>query len=86
MRAVVQRVLQSSVSIGGELTASIERGLMVLVGVEVGDMEKDARYIADKCVGLRIFDDENGAQVTCHNFLRILILSRLSFPPSLLLA
>ena len=60
MRAVVQRVLRSSVSIGGELTASIERGLMVLIGVEVGDTEKDARYIADKCVGLRVFDDENG--------------------------
>ena len=60
MRAVVQRVLSSSVSIGGEVTASIEKGLMVLIGVEVGDTEKDARYIADKCVGLRIFDDENG--------------------------
>ena len=60
MRAVVQRVLSSSVSIGGEVTASIEKGLMVLVGVEVGDTEKDARYIADKCVGLRVFDDENG--------------------------
>lgn len=60
MRAVVQRVLSSSVSIGGELTASIGKGLMVLVGVEVGDTEKDARYIADKCVGLRVFDDENG--------------------------
>ena len=60
MRAVVQRVLNASVSIGGELTAAIEGGLMVLIGVEVGDTEKDARYIADKCVGLRIFDDENG--------------------------
>ena len=51
MRAVVQRVLSSSVSIGGEVTASIEKGLTVLVGV---------RYIADKVVGLRVFDDENG--------------------------
>ena len=60
MRAVVQRVLSSSVSIGGEVTASIEKGLMVLVGVEVGDTEKDARYIADECGGLRVFDDEHG--------------------------
>ena len=37
MRAVVQRVLSASVSIGGEVTASIEKGLMVLIGVEVGD-------------------------------------------------
>ena len=60
MRAVVQRVLESSVSIEGKVTASIGKGLMVLVGVEVGDTEKDARYIADKCAGLRVFDDDEG--------------------------
>ena len=43
MRAVVQRVQKASVSIGGEITASIDKGLMVLVGGEVGDTEKDAR-------------------------------------------
>ncbi len=60
MKAVVQRVLSASVTIDGTLTAAIEKGLLILIGVEVGDSEKDARYIADKCVGLRIFDDENG--------------------------
>ena len=60
MKAVVQRVLSASVTIDGTLTAAIEKGLLILIGVEVGDTEKDARYIADKCVGLRIFDDENG--------------------------
>ena len=60
MKAVVQRVLSASVTIDGTLTAAIEKGLLVLIGVEVGDTEKDAHYIADKCVGLRIFDDENG--------------------------
>lgn len=59
MRAVVQRVLSASVTIDGELTAAIEKGMLVLIGVEVGDTEKDAKYIADKCLGLRIFDDEN---------------------------
>ena len=60
MRAVVQRVLKSSVSIEGKVTASIGKGLMVLIGVETGDTDKDARYIADKCTGLRVFDDEEG--------------------------
>ncbi len=60
MKVVVQRVLSASVTIDGTLTAAIEKGLLILIGVEVGDSEKDARYIADKCVGLRIFDDENG--------------------------
>lgn len=60
MRAVVQRVTSASVTIGGEKTAEIEAGLMVLLGVEVGDTEKDAQYMADKLLHLRIFEDENG--------------------------
>lgn len=60
MRAVVQRVTQSSVTVDGKITGSIEKGLMVLLGVEEGDTEKDAQYIADKVSGLRIFEDEHG--------------------------
>lgn len=60
MRAVVQRVTQSSVTVDGKITGSIEKGLMVLLGVEEGDIEKDAQYIADKVSGLRIFEDEQG--------------------------
>lgn len=60
MRAVVQRVTSASVTIGGERTAEIQAGLMVLLGVEVGDTEKDAQYMADKLLHLRIFEDENG--------------------------
>lgn len=59
MRAVVQRVLSSSVSVDGEVTGAIEKGLTVLIGVEEGDTEKDVSYIADKVSGLRIFTDEN---------------------------
>ena len=44
----------------GEVTGQIDGGLMVLIGVEKGDSEKDASYIADKVTGLRIFEDENG--------------------------
>lgn len=59
MRAVVQRVIRSSVAVDGNITGSIEKGLMVLIGVEDGDAEQDAAYIADKVTGLRIFEDEN---------------------------
>ena len=57
MRAVVQRVTASSVTVDGQVTGRIGRGLMVLIGVEEGDTEKDAAYIADKVSGLRIFED-----------------------------
>lgn len=60
MRIVIQRVTDASVSISGEIHGSIGKGLMVLVGVETGDTLDDARWLADKTVALRIFDDENG--------------------------
>ena len=60
MRAVIQRVLSASVTIDGEQTAAIERGLAVLLGIEEGDTEKDAQYLCDKLLGLRIFDDAGG--------------------------
>lgn len=60
MRAVVQRVKKSSVTVDDKVTGSIGQGLMVLIGVEDGDNEKDADYIADKVTGLRIFEDEQG--------------------------
>ena len=60
MRAVVQRVTESSVTIDGEIVGSIQKGLCVLLGVSTEDTEADADYISDKLNGLRIFDDENG--------------------------
>ncbi len=60
MRIVIQRAARASVSITGEKVASIGRGLMVLVGVEEGDTEADARWLAAKTLGLRVFDDEAG--------------------------
>ena len=59
MRAVIQKVNQSSVSVDGEVKGAIGPGFTVLIGVEEGDTEKDARYIADKITGLRIFEDED---------------------------
>lgn len=60
MRIVIQRVLEASVSIDGELHSAIGSGYMVLVGVREGDTEDDARWLALKTVNLRVFDDENG--------------------------
>lgn len=60
MRSVIQRVTSASVTVGGDVVGQIEKGLMVLLGVKTGDTEKDADYMADKIVKLRIFEDENG--------------------------
>ncbi len=60
MRAVVQRVKSSSVAVDGKITGSIRQGLMVLIGVEKEDTEKDCEYIAKKISALRVFDDEDG--------------------------
>ncbi|MCA9134533.1 MAG: D-tyrosyl-tRNA(Tyr) deacylase [Planctomycetales bacterium] len=60
MRAVIQRVRRASVTVDGECLSAIEQGLLVLLGVEQEDNERDARYLADKTIGLRIFEDEQG--------------------------
>ena len=60
MRLVIQRVSEASVTVEGECIASIGRGLLVLVGVENGDTEQDAAWLAAKAAALRIFDDEDG--------------------------
>jgi len=60
MRAVIQRVSESSVSIGGEVVASIASGLMVLLGVERDDEAADAEWLAGKIANMRLFEDEEG--------------------------
>lgn len=60
MRSVVQRVSYARVSVDGEPVSQIGPGLMALLGVEVGDSEKDAVYLADKIAKLRIFEDAEG--------------------------
>lgn len=60
MKALLQRVSAASVSVGGEVVGRIGRGVVVLVGVAHGDSEKDARYLAQRTVNLRIFSDETG--------------------------
>ena len=58
MRCVIQKVTRSRVTVDGETVGAIDAGFMALVGVEAGDTEKDAAYLAGKIAGLRIFEDD----------------------------
>ena len=60
MRAVVQRVTEAKVSVGGKVVGEIGPGLLVLLGVARDDSSGDADYLAEKIANLRIFDDEMG--------------------------
>ncbi len=60
MRAVIQRVRDASVSAAGRVVGSIDRGLLVYVGVQDGDGERDVAYIGSKCAGARVFPDAEG--------------------------
>lgn len=60
MKAVIQRVLESSVSVDGNVVGSSGKGYMILVGVCKGDTEKQADLLARKTASLRVFGDENG--------------------------
>jgi len=60
MRAVVQRVREASVTVDGSVTGEIGVGLLVLLGVDENDTEADAKYVADKVAGMRIFPDAGG--------------------------
>lgn len=59
MRALVQRVSAASVTIDGKVVGSIGPGLMILLGITHDDDERDVDYLADKCVNLRIFRDDD---------------------------
>ncbi len=60
MRSVVQRVSRASVTINGEVVGSIGKGLVVLLGVHADDATTDIKWMADKLIHLRIFEDEEG--------------------------
>jgi D-tyrosyl-tRNA(Tyr) deacylase len=60
MRAVIQRVTEASVRVDGKVTGAINKGLLILVGIEDADTQEDIDWLTKKIVGLRIFDDENG--------------------------
>ena len=60
MRLVIQRVTSASVTVDGETVGKIESGMLILIGVGVGDRETESRWLADKTADLRIFEDEQG--------------------------
>ena len=60
MRAVITRVLSASVTIDGIKTSEIDKGFLVLLGVKTTDTQEQAKKIADKICGLRVFEDVNG--------------------------
>lgn len=60
MRAVVQRVSEASVKVDGKIAGKIGHGILLLLGVQDGDTDKDLQWILDKVLNLRIFEDEQG--------------------------
>jgi D-aminoacyl-tRNA deacylase len=60
MRALVQRVSRGAIAIGGETTAEIGRGYVILLGIRTGDAPDSARFLAEKCAHLRVFEDAGG--------------------------
>ena len=59
MKALLQRVTKSSVTINEKMFSNIDNGLLVLIGIHKSDETKDIKYIVDKCINLRIFSDKN---------------------------
>ncbi len=60
MRALIQRVTSAKVTVEGEIVAEISHGLVILLGIGLGDTEEQARYLAEKIASLRIFEDSAG--------------------------
>ncbi len=60
MRVVIQRVIEASVKIDGNITGQINKGFMILVGIEEADGAEDIAWLTKKIVNLRVFDDING--------------------------
>lgn len=60
MKVVIQRVLNASVKVDGNITGKIEKGLLIFLGIESGDSDDMLKKYADKIVRMRIFEDENG--------------------------
>lgn len=59
MRVVLQRVKEAKVTVEDKVVGQIQRGIVLLVGAKTGDTEEDAKYLADKCINLRIFEDQD---------------------------
>jgi len=78
MKALLQRVSSGSVSISGKVKGQIGPGLVILLGIKTGDSEEDARFLAEKCLNLRIFSDRDGKfNLSCQDVAgEILVVSQ----------
>ena len=65
MRALIQRVTEAGVQVEGQFVSQIRHGILIFLGVEDGDTERDVDYLAGKLAGLRIFDDSEGKMNLC---------------------
>jgi D-tyrosyl-tRNA(Tyr) deacylase len=59
LRVILQRVKEARVTVEDKVVGQIQKGIVLLVGAKIGDTEEDAKYLADKCVNLRIFEDQD---------------------------
>jgi D-tyrosyl-tRNA(Tyr) deacylase len=59
LRVVLQRVKEAKVTVEDKVVGQIQKGILLLVGAKIGDTEEDAKYLADKCINLRIFEDQD---------------------------
>jgi D-tyrosyl-tRNA(Tyr) deacylase len=59
VRVILQRVKEAKVTVEDNVVGQIQKGIVLLVGAKIGDTEEDAKYLADKCVNLRIFEDQD---------------------------
>jgi len=59
VRVILQRVKEAKVTVEDKPVGQIQKGIVLLVGAKIGDTEEDAKYLADKCVNLRIFEDQD---------------------------
>jgi D-tyrosyl-tRNA(Tyr) deacylase len=59
LRVILQRVKEAKVTVEDKVVGQIQKGIVLLVGAKIGDTEEDAKYLADKCVNLRIFEDQD---------------------------
>jgi len=84
MRAVIQRVTQATVTIGGKVTGAIGVGLLALLGIEEADDQQDIEWLSGKISRLRIFDDENGVmnRSVCELDGEILLVSQFTLHAS----
>jgi D-aminoacyl-tRNA deacylase len=84
MRVVIQRVLQASVTIKGEIKSSIDKGLLILLGIEEVDTSEDIEWLCGKISKLRVFNDESGVMNLSVSEIRgdILLISQFTLHAS----